>query len=76
MLGEYPEMRGMNQKKHYRLYEIDFGRRLIAKFTFKPSAFWGASDDFPMIPRRALYPEHDPMIMLAESVKNDIKRII
>jgi hypothetical protein len=32
-------MTGIDQKQHYRHYEIDFGRRLIAKFKFKPRTF-------------------------------------
>jgi FRG domain len=35
LLGEYPEMGGLDQKQHYKAYEIDFGRRLIAKFRFR-----------------------------------------
>ena len=56
LLGEYPEMVGLTQAKHYEAFEMDFGRRIIAKFRFDPSTFW---DDktFPPIPKAALYPK-------------------
>lgn len=72
LLGEYPEMTGVEQKQHYKHYEIDFGRRLIAKFRFEPSEFWAASSDFPQIPHDALYPTHDPILSLVENVKQSI----
>lgn len=39
LLGEYPEMKGYDQKQHYAHFEIDFGRRLVAKFKFNPRTF-------------------------------------
>jgi FRG domain len=44
LLGEYPEMKGYDQKRHYAHFEIDFGRRLIAKFKFDPRSFWKNKD--------------------------------
>ncbi|WP_073138753.1 FRG domain-containing protein [Muricoccus roseus] len=55
LLGEYPEMIGLSQKQHYRPFEMDFGRRIVAKFRFEPRAFWG-DPAFPCVPREALYP--------------------
>jgi hypothetical protein len=55
LLGEYPEMSGWEQKEHYHFYEIDFGRRLVAKFRFDPRSFW-KSHRFPKIGADALYP--------------------
>ena len=37
LLGEYPETIGVSQKQHYKHYEIDFGRRLVAKFSLNRS---------------------------------------
>jgi hypothetical protein len=69
LLGEYPEMAGVDQKQHYKHYEIDFGRRLVAKFSFQPSEFWKASDTFPIVPQLALYPHDDPILKLTEAIK-------
>lgn len=57
LLGEYPEMIGLSQKQHYDVYEMDFGRRMIAKFRFNPRAFWKKSDSFPPVAEAALYPK-------------------
>ncbi len=56
LLGEYPEMIGLSQKRHYRHFEMDFGRRIVAKFRFEPRRFWGDAA-FPRIPREALFPD-------------------
>jgi len=64
LLGEYPEMPDFDQKRHYKHYEIDFGRRLIAKFRLDPRSFW-ADPNFTKIERDALYPDaHDPLFKL------------
>lgn len=64
LLGEYPEMPNFDQKQHYRHYEIDFGRRLIAKFRLDLHSFW-ADPAFPMVTRAALYPNaRDPFFRL------------
>lgn len=64
LLGEYPEMPDFDQKQHYRHYEIDFGRRLIAKFRLDPRSFW-VDPNFTKIERDALYPDaHDPLFKL------------
>jgi hypothetical protein len=74
LLGEYPEMTDFNQKQHYESHEIDFGRRLIAKFWFNPKTFW-KKDTFPMVSKRALYPDaSDPIYELTQQVKNAIAR--
>ncbi len=39
LLGEYPECATVEQKDLYSLAEMDFGRRLIAKFRLIPPAF-------------------------------------
>jgi hypothetical protein len=72
LLGEYPEMTGFDQKRNYAHYEIDFGRRLVAKFEFDPKAFWN-NDDFPMVERSALYPNQtDPFYEVAETIKQSL----
>lgn len=71
LLGEYPECASAEQKMLYSHAEMDFGRRLIAKFEFDVGAFWQGSARFPRIERRALYPSDasDPMCGLANAVK-------
>lgn len=64
LLGEYPEMPDFDQKQHYKHYEIDFGRRLIAKFRLDLRSFW-ADPNFPKVERGALYPDaRDPLFKL------------
>jgi hypothetical protein len=74
LLGEYPECADAEQKMLYSHAEMDFGRRLIAKFSFEPDSFWGTSGRFPQVVRSALYPsaQNDPMCALAEAVKSAI----
>ena len=72
LLGEYPDMADFSQKENYFHYEIDFGRRLIAKFSFVPSRFW-SEDTFPMVPKQDLYPDAiDPLFALASKIKQSL----
>lgn len=60
LLAEYPDWASFNKKQDYHSYEIDFGRRLLAKFRLKKNDFW--SKDYATIPNEALYPnERDPL---------------
>jgi hypothetical protein len=70
LLGEYPEMFAYEQKENYFAYEMDFGRRLVAKFSFTPASFW-KNDHFPRVAKAALYPsaKSDPLYRLALGVK-------
>lgn len=71
LLGEYPECASAGQKLLYSHAEMDFGRRLIAKFSFETDSFWEKSGRFPQVVKAALYPSssNDPMCELAETVK-------
>ena len=73
LLGEYPDMPDFEQKRHYGHYEVDFGRRLLAKFRFHPTTFW-KGDTFLRIARDALYPpaNKDPFCQLAERIKEQL----
>lgn len=73
LLGEYPEMSQYEQKENYFHHEIDFGRRLVAKFCFNPGSFW-KNDNFPKVTKKALYPSaaNDPLYKLALSVQNNL----
>jgi hypothetical protein len=71
LLGEYPDIANVEQKLLYSMGEMDFGRRLIAKFSFEPERFWDEHGSFPRIDENALYPgpAQDPMCGLAQAVK-------
>ena len=71
LLGEYPDFSGPEQQLVYSQAEMDFGRRLIAKFCFDPGEFWDPHGNFPRVEASALYPDpsQDPMDALAEAVK-------
>jgi len=75
LLGEYPEVSDFEQKAHYHNYEIDFGRRLVAKFRFDPNNFW-TSETFPMINVKAVYPSdsRDPLNELCLQIKQSINQ--
>jgi hypothetical protein len=74
LLGEYPDLGGVDQKAQYHHYEVDFGRRLIAKFKFDPAAFWYKSRFFPQVSQEALYPSEneDPLRALATAIRTAI----
>jgi hypothetical protein len=74
LLGEYPEFSSPEQQLFYSQAEMDFGRRLIAKFCFNPGEFWDPHGNFPRVAASALYPDasQDPMGALAEAVKSAI----
>ncbi|KJC44983.1 hypothetical protein UP09_15285 [Bradyrhizobium sp. LTSP885] len=73
LLGEYPDMAGYEQKENYFPYEMDFGRRMVAKFSFTPASFW-KNNDFPRVSKTALYPSEksDPLYRLALGVKKQL----
>ncbi len=74
LLGEYPEIADYEQNAHYSYYEMDFGRRLIAKFRFDPVRLW-KSKNFPRVPDEALYPkEHrDRLLDITKEIKETLK---
>ena len=73
LLGEYPEIADYEQNLKYSHYEMDFGRRLMAKFRLDPTTLW-KSKNFPRAPREALYPREtgDTLLEIAEEVKAHI----
>jgi hypothetical protein len=57
LLSEYPDIGDSGQIENYKLHEVDFGRRLIAKLRFNPESFWQSTGEaFPQVPLKALYP--------------------
>lgn len=75
LLGEYPEITDMQQKAQYKLYEMDFGRRLIAKFRFDPSELW-KSENYQPASNEALYPadHRDQLLEITKEVKRSITK--
>ena len=71
LLGIYPDLVDYAQKENYGHYEMDFGRRLVAKFVFNPASFWN-NDNFPQVKHRALYPSEaeDALLKLMLSVQH------
>lgn len=73
LIGEYPELQTFTQKMDIKLHETDFGQRLIGKFHFNPQTFWMTDDDFPQVPRSALYPdEHDSLFPICQLIKSQL----
>jgi hypothetical protein len=70
LLGEYPEIADFEQNTNYSHYEMDFGRRLIAKFRFVPTTFWN-SPNYPKATEEALYPKshRDSLLSVAQNLK-------
>jgi hypothetical protein len=73
LLGEYPEMTAFAQKQLYPHYEVDFGRRLVAKFRFNPRRFW-KKGAFPKVDDKALYPtsRSDPFARVAKEIARNL----
>jgi FRG domain len=70
LLGEYPEIGDIDQKQNYALHEIDFGKRLVAKFRFNPKEFWTKSGQFQAVGPKALKPSkrQDPLYAVAKQI--------
>lgn len=75
LVGEYPEIPDFEQQCHYAFHEMDFGRRLVAKFRFNPQTFW-KSDKYPPATHNALYPnaQRDPLLEIAADIIKTIAK--
>lgn len=73
LIGEYPDLHHYDQKALYRIEEVDFGHRLVAKFQFDVRLFW-SSPFFPMIVPTALMQEPDPFLLVANDIRNEARR--
>ena len=75
LLGEYPDIGGFQQKQLYADHEVDFGRRLLAKFVFRKKQFWEGREFLP-VSHDALYPEaDDEFSRVAEEVKSGLEAL-
>ena len=71
-MGEYPEIPDFAQNKHYKYSEMDFGRRLVAKFRLRCETFW--SPNFPAATPAALFPSapRDRLFELTKAIKDTL----
>ena len=76
LLGVYPEISNVQRNSNYSYYEMDFGRRLIAKFRFNPKTFW-SSKNYTRVPDAALYPAtpRDPLLQITSKIKSEINGV-
>lgn len=75
LIGEYPDLHHYNQKELYRIEEVDFGHRLIAKFKFNLAEFW-SSPSFPMIDPQSLLSEPDPFLRVSQQIRAEARLIV
>lgn len=75
LIGEYPEISEFQETPEYEYYEVDFGRRLVAKFRFDPKIFL-EDMHYPLANHEALYPDQDidPLIKIAAEIKSITKK--
>ena len=70
LLGEYPELLNFDDKQLMGHHEVDFGRRLIAKFVFDPKNLW-SDPNFTPASDEAIYPApgRDPLLDMTAQIK-------
>jgi hypothetical protein len=75
LLGEYPEISDYEQGARYKYYEMDFGRRLVAKFRLDSGSLW--SRNFRPAPEEALYPQshRDRLLAVTEDIKAQLRTL-
>lgn len=73
LLGEYPEVADYDRSAPYSYQEMDFGRRLVAKFKLNLGKFWH-SRNFPPASTESIYPKEyrDPLLLLTQRIKDEI----
>jgi hypothetical protein len=74
LLGEYPEISDISPSGRYQQSEMDFARRLVAKFKIHRSRFW-QGETFPQLTEKALYPtgSRDPLETIMQKLKEEIE---
>ncbi|MDP2780901.1 FRG domain-containing protein [Devosia sp.] len=73
LLGEYPEVSDFGKDSAYQYQEMDFGRRLVAKFRFHPKTFW-QNENYPPASKDALYPakHRDPLLQITNHIRSSL----
>ncbi|MBR0557478.1 FRG domain-containing protein [Ciceribacter sp. L1K23] len=69
LLGEYPEVSDFGVESAYQYGEMDFGRRLVAKFRFNPKPFL-CDEHYPLAKDDALLPSgrRDPLLDITSRI--------
>ena len=69
LLGEYPEVSDFGAESAYQYGEMDFGRRLVAKFRFNPRTLL-SNGDYPLASDKALLPSgrRDPLLEITSRI--------
>lgn len=62
LVGTFPTTEVLSRKPR-----LDVARRLVAKYEIHKNTFW--ESDFPKIPQRALFPEHDEVDRVIDQLK-------
>ncbi|HEV2695536.1 MAG TPA: FRG domain-containing protein, partial [Verrucomicrobiae bacterium] len=71
LLGHYPDLQSVEEKENYKLYEVDFAKRLLCKFRLNLEHFW--RPHFQIVPHAALYPQRgDSLLEIAEQIENEL----
>ena len=73
LLGEYPEVADYDHNSRYSYHEMDFGRRLVAKFKLKLESFWH-NKNFPPASVESIYPKghRDPLLLITDQIRREI----
>lgn len=75
LLGDYPDINDAIDDDSYKLFEVDFYRRMVAKFRFEPSKFW-ADGKLEKVSNELLYPdEEDEMVSICAKIASKLKKI-
>lgn len=73
LLGEYPDFQAVDDKHNYKYYELDFCRRLIAKFHLQFAHHLWDDPDFPLLRRTALFPSgKDRLADIAAVIRDEL----
>jgi len=72
LIGEYPEIQTPKERQKYEPFELDAGRRLVAKFRLRMDGFWN-DPAFPKLSRNALFPKEEDKEKGLEAVIRKIR---
>jgi hypothetical protein len=74
LLSEYPEIGDAEQALEFKPTQLDFGKRVIAKFRFEPASFWKRNSAFPQVPCAALFPDQDDeFVRIMNTIRSEVR---
>lgn len=74
LLSEYPEIGDADQALDFKPTQLDFGKRVIAKFRFEPASFWERNGAFPKVPCSALFPDQDDdFVRIMNTIRSEVR---